>query len=317
LKKPDYKPVAVGSVAAASRPAALPDATTELPPISFEVPETLADCLDHGPSWFGHSAVSEFLQCPERSRLRAAGVRPKPIGQVVGPAELDALGIGVVLHALRAIRYVHGMAAAIDALQRWHVGMTGEDALKIFTLLRLYDERWPLAEEPFTVLGIEVTVFSAVVGPAGPVIRSVRYDGVVRDRSSGAVMSHEFKTSSRKGGMSTLNPYRAQIYSQCMIWNANPDLVRLYGPMEYVIGDIAIKTDVPSFERVGPMFINSHQQELARRYMTLPEATRYPVMPDGSYPPMLHSCYGRWRPCEFLSGCHDGAWGSYTFQEGA
>ena len=55
--------------------------TTKLEPIKVELPGTVAELVGASRSSFaGWSAISTYLGCPERSRLKALGVRRKGSG---------------------------------------------------------------------------------------------------------------------------------------------------------------------------------------------------------------------------------------------
>lgn len=285
--------------------------TTELEKINFTAPERFDELRRAGPSSVGQSAVSSWLSCPEQSHLSALGVRPKPYGNDgVMPDQLAPTDFGTLMHALRAHRITHGQQSAEAVLYRYwdttrEVGK--EDAEKALLMLRLYDQNFPLANETFEILGVECLVVSDIRSFDGtqPLIRTVRYDTVIR--ADGGIFSFECKTSSRNGG---LDGYKVQGMTHSALWNANPALVAKYGEMQGSIWDLLIKTKVPKCERVGPHYFSKVQQNKALMYLRMPEAITMPVLPDGSYPRFLHTCWGRYS-CKYINGCHEDAWGDY------
>ena len=47
-----------------------PGVTKELPPLGYKIPNSIEEILSGGASALGLSAVTDYLTCPERSRLR-------------------------------------------------------------------------------------------------------------------------------------------------------------------------------------------------------------------------------------------------------
>lgn len=295
--------------------------TVELPLLQYKIPRTVEEMLEQGSSKLGFSTVSTYLECPERSRLRALGIRPKRYESFEFDT-LNELGFGTLIHTLLPVRVVHGMLAATHLLggQLTLVGALAgydgpalilhpDDQLKALTILRHYDATFPLEEEPFEYLGVEAEVASALAAPdRRSVIRTVKYDALVRMKSDGAIFSLEHKTSARK---ITGASYTAQMLAQQTVWNANEALVSRYGPMRGVILDVMTKTAVPSCERLGPFYFSPLQEEKMRWYLSLPERVIWPVNPNGSHPMMAHACWGKFRPCEYINLCWEGADGDY------
>lgn len=261
----------------------------------------------------GQSAISDWLSCPEYSRLRKLGVRTKAsVAQMRGAIEdLDPASFGTMMHALRAMRYLHGEGVVYWLLERWRSEMTEEDYLKAKMMWHIYDTQYMFGTDPFEFLGIEVEVRSALpLWNGGFTMRSCRYDTVIRYLATGEIASFEFKTMSRNG-RSALLPYYKQGASQMAIWNHNPYLVALYGPMGEVLYDCAIKTKTPDVMRVPERFSRVHQA-LATKYLTSPEqGVIYKTGPDGRFPQHLTNCWGRWRACEYIDLCWHEAFGAY------
>lgn len=298
--------------------------TAELPPLQYKIPQTVEEMLNQGSSSLGFSTVSTYLDCPERSRLRSLGIRRKPT-ESFDLDPFNELGFGTLIHTLLPMRIIHGMDVAL-----WLLGevrplaeakaprttddctpliLHPDDQLKALTILRHYDATFPLEEEPFDYLGVETEVASEIVAPDGRrVIRTVKYDGLVRMKSDGAIFGLEHKTSSRKN--SGLQ-YTAQMMAQQTVWNSNPALVSRYGPMRGVLLDLIVKTTVPSCERLGPFYFSPDQEEKMRWYLSLPERVTWPTNPDGSHPRMAHACWGKYRPCEYINLCWEGVDGDY------
>lgn len=262
----------------------------------------------------GQSAVSDWLSCPEYSRLRKMPVRMKPPVRYEVD-DLDPASFGTMMHALRAMRWLYGAQVVYELLERWRPEMTEDDYLKAKMLWHVYDTMYVLGSDPFEFLGVEVEVRTALRGWNGePIIRSCRYDTIIRYLSTGEVASFEFKTMSRSGRGGLL-PYYKQGASQMAIWNSNQELVGRYGPMGEVLYDCAVKTKVPSVERYPERFTR-FQQVLAHKYLTSPEqGVKFTIGPDGRFPQNLHTCYGRWRPCEYVDLCWNEAYGMYTVGE--
>lgn len=285
--------------------------TAELPPIDYVVPETFAQCAGEGSSALGMSSTSSWLSCPEYSHLRSLGVRQKP--SYYEDAKLSAANFGILFHALRAIRFVHGMERAESTLRKFWESkeLSVEDAQKALLILRVYDQKFPREADTFDLLGVECTVYTNIHDWWGrPLYRSVRYDTVVKMKADGAVFSLECKTASR-GGQSTLNPYIPQGMTHSAIWNANKQLVDKYGEMQGTIWDHAVKTVTPDCDRVGPRYFTKPQQARALDYLRLPDVIQMPKLPDGSYPKFFHNCWGKYSPCSYISLCHEDAHGDY------
>ena len=295
--------------------------TVELPPLQYKIPQTIEEMLEQGSSSLGFSTVSTYLECPERSRLRALGIRKKPT-ESFDLDPLNELGFGTLMHTLLPTRAVYGAqtalwmlgaceleGGALAAAESSPLGLHPDDRLKALTILRHYDATFPLEEEPFEYLGVEAEVASKIVAPGGrTVIRTVKYDALVRMKADGAIFSLEHKTSARK---ITGAQYIAQMMAQQAVWNANAALVQRYGPMRGVILDVMTKTTVPSCERLGPFYFSPHQEEKMRWYLSLPERVAWPANPDGSHPRMAHACWGKYRPCEYIDLCWEGVDGDY------
>lgn len=288
--------------------------TTELPPLGFQVPETVEAMLAGSASRAGWHAVSGYLACPEASRLRSLRVRRKGWAWEHG-SELDARGFGLLIHAALAIRSLWGQGAVLQWLEMIRPGLYEPDYLKALIMMRVYDDTYPAATDPLRILGVEIPVNSNV-GYPDSLIRTVRYDAVVQIGNEPCVYSLERKTDSR-GGASAMAAYTPQAAVQCAIWNANPSLVNRYGLMRGIIWDILVKTVVPRCERVGPNIVPKHQQGLALQYMRQTEAVKFPVEADGSYPKFLHTCWGRFRPCEYVPLCWENAVNLYEQVGGA
>lgn len=291
--------------------------TVDLPPIRYQIPKSIEEVLGRKGSALGLSVVSEYLVCPEAARLRGMGVRKKvreiDLDVVVDLSE-NALAFGAMMHALRAVRIVHSMDAAIECLLSFRIDEASKR--KAFNILRVYDNLFPKQAEPFEYLGVEVEVVSDIGdGRGGSLLRSVRYDSVVRAKDDGAIFSLECKTSSRSG-KNALSAHTLQKFSHPALWNSNPHLVSRYGQMRGTIYDLIVKTEVPSVDRIGPHYASSLHQKLAIDYLRLPERIRFPVNEDGSYPRLLHACYGRFRPCDYVGLCHEAAYGDYEVAEG-
>jgi hypothetical protein len=191
-----------------------------------------------------------------------------------------------------------------------------EDQIKARSMLRMYDAEFPLDQEPWTYVGNEAVVVTNIALPGQkPVWRTVRYDKVVQQHDSvrgRVVLSLEHKTASRSGPM---NAYSPQAFVQTALWNANPALVEKYGPMVGVVFDVLVKTQVPKVERANPKYVSTNEQRLALEYLRVAEEVKFPIAGDGSYPRFIHSCWGRFEPCEFISLCFDRAVGDYVMLE--
>lgn len=289
--------------------------TVDLGPLAFPWPhQPFGEVLrSSSGSAAGHSAISGWLGCPEQSRLRSLGITRKPSSWSTN--ELDALAFGTLCHVLSAVRPVYGEPAVYELLRQWSNEIDPEALMKATLLFRTYDTLYPLRMDPFEYLGVESEVRTDIgTRQGGSCIRTVRYDAVVR--LSGDIFSLETKTMARSGP-STLAPYTPQAMVQQALWNANPALVAKYGPMRGVIFNCLIKTETPNADRLNPRYYSKAQEQLALDYMRLPEdGVTYAQNPDGSFPKFLHACWGRWRPCQYIGLCHEGAWGDYKDHAG-
>lgn len=293
------------------------DLTTELESVeSFAPPLTIEEVIGQGPSELGLSTVSNFLACPERARLNAARVRRKTRELPEDITEdMDELGFGSLFHAVVAVRAVWGMEAALDYIgeREGQLQISSADRIKAQTMLRMLNSVFPLENEPFEILGVESTVRSDIRSLDGktPLIRSVRYDTVIRLKSDPAsVYSLELKTASRSGEGVT-QQYTPQRAVQSAVWNANPALVEKYGRHAGTIFNVVTKAATPSVNRYGPFYTSRWQEQLALNYLRLPEAIEMPVLPSGAYPTFLHSCWGKYRPCEYIGLCWENEQNGY------
>lgn len=262
----------------------------------------------------GFSVNSEWLSCPEKSRLkREMRMAFKGYGQ---SSELSALGFGTLMHEILRYRVWYGHAAAIAQLELWR-GELGESFVKAMLMLGAYEETFPYGYDPLKFVGVECEVVTNIrMGPNDPrpCLRTVRYDGLVY--ASGGpgtqpqLYSLERKTTARSGGT---HAYYPQGMVQVAIWNANKELVEQYGPMAGVIFELLIKTKLPSCDR-KPEYFSPAQQKMALEYMRSSENgdVVFRRREDGTFPKMLHACWGRYSPCEFISFCHEGVTGDYT-----
>jgi hypothetical protein len=304
-----------------------PIETVQLAQPIMPVVNSLAEMFSGGASARGFHSVSKFLACPERSRLQAEGWQKKkrevfdtPDGQY--QEELDALGIGTAVHYLLALRVSHGMGLVETIIGDLNVesaglGFSEQDKLKLLNIVRTYDNNFPFGSDPWRYISLEGEVVTDIGdGFGGSCPRSARYDAVVQhiDPQTGyakrGVFSLEKKTAARSGG-GAMEVYMPQFATQVAIWNSNPNLVAAYGPMMGVIPDVIIKTAVPKCERYAPRYISRFLQHRAVEYLRLPEAVKYPTNADGSYPRMLHSCWDRYRACEYVNLCWEGSFGDY------
>lgn len=301
-------------------------ATQWLPPVGHGVDYRSMSLFEmlmaSGGSAVGQSAVSDWVGCPEYSRLRSLGVEGKPTNsQIAGTAELDAASFGTMMHALRATRILHGVTEMYTLLEKWRADLVEDDYLLAKMMWRVYDTQYPLendlavADVGHEVLGVEVEVRTALRAWDGhPVIRSVRYDTIVRYPKTGELYSFECKTMAR-GGRGSLRPYYKQGASQMSLWNSNPGLVARYGPMTGVLYDCMIKTKNPTADRVTEFFSRIHQ-ELAKKFLLSPEqGIVYLKGPDGRFPQNLTHCYQFFRPCEYTDLCWEHSYGSYQFKD--
>jgi hypothetical protein len=291
--------------------------TTELPPISFQIPSTFDELFNGGSSPAGWSAISRYLSCPESTRLSNLRVHriPRAPSPDAIPDELSATQFGSLMHALLAIRVAHSPEVAAqwlaesDLARSFHP-MSQEKAQ---TMLRVYEADYPLESEPWEYVGVETTVVTDLGFGA---LRSARYDKLVRMKRDHALFSLEHKTASRQGSGSATS-YTPQMLTQQTIWNKNEALVDKYGRMQGVWIDQLVKTQVPKCERLGPFMFQRVQED--RMVETLRIADKMyealPVAADGSWPRFFQSCWGRFGPCEYIGLCHDNAIGDYEVRK--
>ncbi len=288
--------------------------TTTLPPLGYLPPASYEEVLLGTKSFAGFSAVSGWLNCPEAARLQSKGVREREKGEAYGPPKLAALTFGTVAHVMRAVRLIYGqeqMAGWFQNIVAPHI--PEGDARKLDLMFRIYDSVYPWGRDPFELLGVEVLVVSDVAAPGEPpALRSVQYDSVIR-LPDGTVLSWEAKTAARTSNMEQHNP---QGMCQSALWNANPNLVAKYGQMRGTMFDEFVKTETPKVDRKEPRYYGRVQQSLALKYLRLPDVVKYPVGPDGRYPQMLHACWGKYSPCQYMTGCHEDAWNLYVYDDG-
>lgn len=286
--------------------------TTELPPIEFDVPDTFEALFEGGPSVAGWSSISAYLTCPEQVRLRSLGI--KRIGrprQDDFPDELTAAQFGSLIHAVLAIRVVYGSEVASQWLAESEIAKSLHPADQEYAqkMLRVYETDYPLESEPWEYVGVETTV---VTDLGKGVLRSARYDKLVRMKRDHALFSLEHKTTSRQGSGST-SYYTAQMVVQQAIWNKNEALVAKYGRMQGVWIDQLVKTQMPKCERLGPHMASRIQQD--RMVETLALVDRmYEVLPEmsgGAWPRFFNNCWGKFGPCEYIGLCHDNLIGDY------
>lgn len=280
-----------------------------------EIGRSFAKVLEHSSgSAAGFSVNSEWLTCPEKSRLRAAGVRFKGWGGVKD--ELNALEFGTLIHELLRFRVWYGPEAALQQLEAWRPELL-ESYVKAALMMGAYDATFGFAEEPLKFVGVECEVVTNIRmgrNDSRPCFRSVRYDGIVRaggmDGSDPQLYSLERKTAARSAGTSA---YTIQGMVQVAIWNSNPELVAQHGRMRGVIFEVGVKTKMPSWDRI-PAYFSPQQELLALDYMRLSEngGVMFRPLPDGTYPKMLHACWGKYSPCEYIPLCHEGVIGDYT-----
>lgn len=297
--------------------------TRWLPPLGYGVDhlrQSLWEMLDSSSgSAIGQSAVSDWVGCPEYSRLKSLGVENKPSNaQAAGEIfDLEPMSFGTMMHALRAMRLLYGNDQMFALLERWRPDLTDDDYLLAKMLWRVYDTVYPMAGDAvFEVLGVECEVRTALPTWDGRrVIRTVRYDTVIRYPQSGELFSFECKTMARSG-RGTLRTYYKQGASQMALWNANQEMVGRYGPMSGVLYDCLVKTKNPSVDRIPEYFSRVHQQ-LARKYLVSPEqSVIYMKDPEtGRYPQNLNHCYQFFRPCQYVDLCWEGSFGAYRFSE--
>jgi len=304
--------------------------TTEgLPPLHFPIPQTTAEMLDSSGSSAGYHAVSSYLACPEKSRLRASGLRRKQRNTDLDPdvmVELNPMGYGTLIHTLLGARIAYGHAASERMLARREVvelvlpdgqivrplALLEPDRAKALLALRTYDASHPLDQDPWTYIGVESEVIANVALPSQPpMYRTVRYDGVVQQQDpvrGKVVLSLEHKTAARGGNM---KEYTGQAMVQVTLWNQCPKLVEMFGPMVGVIFDVIVKSVIPKCERLPPRYVTKLQQQRALEYLRLPETIKYPINADGTYPRMLQTCFDRYGACDYVDLCLEGARGEY------
>ena len=310
--------------------------TAALKPLSCPIPASIADILS-GPrgSALGYHSVATSLECPTKKMLINLGVEPKrdrvydADGVEVEPAfdgsgKINAKLYGSIVHALLAVRIVHGVEAAERILfvdgqyTPFSVALGAENAIRLLLILRLYDQAHPLSAEPFTYISVEQPISSDIGdGNGGSLVRTATYDAVVASREQRVVFSLEKKTSAR-GGSSAMDVYAGQFATQVTVWNSNPHLVKTYGPMAGVIPDVIVKTATPKIERHGVRYISKFVQHLATGYLRLPDQIMYPNgvanTPLG-LPAYLHACWGRFDPCVYIPLCWEGSHGEFEQRE--
>lgn len=298
----------------------------------INIPDTFDEVLrSSSGSLAGYSAVSSWLTCPEKSRLQAAGVRRRAYNESDSPDELSDLAFGTLAHYLRSLRILYGHDAVETALDKWRAELPYTSWLKARLLFRTYESLYPRISDTFEYLGVEVEVVTDISRKEGAaptrLLRTVRYDTVIRvpgmNGASPELFSFEAKTMKRSGQGSIL-PYMPQAMSQVALWNTNPNLVQQYGPMRGVLFDCLIKTVTPNVDRLGPYYFGRVQTKLALEYLAYADngGVTFSKQPDaesgsgGHYPRMLHACWGRWRPCDYVSLCHENSYGDYETNAG-
>ena len=286
--------------------------TTELPRIEFEVPETFEALFEGGPSVAGWSSISAYLTCPEQVRLRSLGVhRIKRSRDDSFPDELTAAQFGSLIHAVLAIRVAYSPEVASQWLAESEVCKTLHPSDQEYAqkMLRVYEGDYPIDNEPWEYVGCETTVITDL---GDGILRSARYDKLVRMKRDHALFSLEHKTTARQGSGSTTS-YTAQMVVQQAIWNRNEALVSKYGRMQGVWIDQLVKTQIPKCERLGPHMASKIQQDRMVETLRLVDKM-YEVLPDmagGAWPRFFHSCWGKYGPCEYIGLCHDNLVGDY------
>lgn len=258
----------------------------------------------------GYHANSEWLTCPERSRLRAIGVRRKPFefDKAEGLNELD---FGTLIHHLLAVRVLHKQMSAVEQLNAWRAELGEVTYERALTMLGVYEQTFPEALDSLQFVAVEPLVITDI---GAGCLRTVRYDAIVVAISvSGErqLYALERKTMSRSGPGS-INAYKPQLMVQVAVWNTNAALVAKYGKVQGVIVESLVKTKLPSVDR-EIRYITPREQALALEYLRYAEGdvVRFKQLPDGTYPKMLHSCWGRWRPCDYIGLCHEENTGDY------
>lgn len=291
--------------------------TTQLLPIEFNPPESIKAMMIHSSaSKAGMSAVSNFLSCPEKARLQSMGLKPVGDHAIADKdfiEELNALEYGTLIHAIRAMRYCYGHEWAMKLLDVYKPELLPSDYDAAKMMFNVFDNIWPRDRDTFELLGVEAEVISDV---GFGELRTVRYDSVIRYLDTREIFSFEAKTAAR-GGASALSPYFPQGMSQTLIWNANPHLVAQYGEMRGSFFEQFVKTATPTVNRLGPYYWTKRHQVLARNYLMAPGRTvQFFPEPEGNAPRQLHSCWGRYRACEFMPICHEEAYGGFRYEDG-
>lgn len=289
--------------------------------LKFDIPPSFREMIDSGSaSAAGYHAVSQWLTCPEKSRLHAIGIQRLGKGREASEfwedAELNALDYGSLIHCLRAIRIVYGHERMLIVLYNWRGELPPKSYLKALLGFQVYEQMFPRNPDKFTYLSAENIVYSDV---GGGIVRTVRYDAIVSaqtedDPNAHGVYSFELKTAARTGGLSA---YMPQAMVQQAVWNANAELVAAHGPMLGVIFDVMVKTKLPTVERDVFLF-TKEQEKMALEYMGYPESpfgVQYKLLPDGTFPKMLHACWDRWGVCTYKDLCHDDMRGSYVWKQ--
>lgn len=269
----------------------------------------------------GFHANSEWLTCPERMRLKSLGVEKRPSEET--QTELNALDFGTLIHELLALRVLHGHEATVRELDSWRGEIGDQSYMQAALILGVYETTFPLATEALDVIAVEAEVITDIrmgENDEHPCFRTVRYDGVAYASTPGGskeLFSLERKTMSRSG-YNSLSPYYPQGMTQVALWNANPALVTKYGPMKGVIYESIVKTKLPSMDRQA-VYFTMRQQKMAVEYLRYSEnqMVRYAQAKDGSFPRMLHACWGRFAPCPYMSLCHDEIVGDYQLKDGS
>ncbi len=311
---------AIPALPVPSAPTPVRPTTTTLPPFGFDAPKSLDEIFSEGPSSVGYHSTSDFLECPERARLKALRVRRKPkLGE---SPHLNALQFGSVVHALLAMRAVYGQASVEAMLVSRYtlppdvappLDLWEDDRIKILNMMRMYDYTFPLDREPFQYLGVEVPIFTDVGEPGRPCIKSAKYDGLVRTfdaQGAPLVFSLEKKTAAR-GGASAMNVYLPQAAVQAAIWNCNKALVEQYGYMSGIIFDVIVKSTVPVCERHAPRYISKLEMQRAIEYLRISDQIQFPVNADGTHYRAIHACWGKFQPCAFIGICWGASYGEY------
>jgi len=271
----------------------------------------------------GWSAVSQWLTCPEKSRLNALGIRRANGDREFNDEALSDLSFGSLVHYLRALRVKHGPESVEAALDQWRSEIPVKSFALARNLFRTYESIYPRSGDSFEYLGVEASIVTNVAGlQFTPINRTVRYDTVVRLRGVGGapdeIFSFEAKTMARSG-MGSIQPYMGQAMVQVALWNANEALVAAFGPMRGVLFDCYVKTATPTVDRMGPFYFGKVHTRLALKYLALPDngGVSYQKDAEGKFPKLIHACWGRWRACEYINACHEEAYGDYAYSDGS